>query len=150
VELKVNGSTYQVDAAPETPLLWLIREDLGLSGTKFGCGLAQCGACTVMVDGLAVRSCVTPVEGVVGRDIRTIESIESDALGQRVVAAWVKHQVAQCGYCQSGQVMAATALLQRTPHPTDAEIAAAMTNLCRCGTYNAIKAAIHELATRQV
>lgn len=146
MELKVNGATYQIDAEPETPLLWLIREDLGLSGTKFGCGLAQCGACTVMVDGVAVRSCVIPVEGVVGRDIRTIESIENDALGQRVVAAWVKHQVAQCGYCQSGQVMAATALLQHTPHPTDDDIAAAMTNLCRCGTYNAIKAAIHELA----
>lgn len=147
MELKVNGSTYQVDAEPETPLLWLIREDLGLSGTKFGCGLAQCGACTVMVDGVAVRSCVIPVEGVVGRDIRTIESIESDALGQQVVAAWVKYQVAQCGYCQSGQVMAATALLKRIPHPSDADIAAAMTNLCRCGTYNAIKAAIHELAS---
>lgn len=147
MELKVNGSTYQVDADPETPLLWLIREDLGLSGTKFGCGLAQCGACTVMVDGVAVRSCVIPVEGVVGREIRTIEWIESDALGQRVVAAWVKYQVAQCGYCQSGQVMAATALLKRIPHPSDADIAAAMTNLCRCGTYNAIKAAIHELAS---
>lgn len=146
MELNVNGIMYGVDADPDTPLLWVIRDDLGLTGTKYGCGLAQCGACSVMVDGSLIRSCVTPVEGLAGRKIRTIEAIEHDELGRRVVAAWVKHQVAQCGYCQSGQVMAATALLQRTPKPTEPEISAAMINLCRCGTYNAIKAAVDELA----
>lgn len=150
MELNVNGNKYEVEAEPGTPLLWLIRDDIGLTGTKYGCGLAQCGACAVMVDGFLVRSCVTPVEGVAGREIRTIEAVEDDELGKRVVAAWVKHQVAQCGYCQSGQVMAATALLKRTPNPTEAEIVAAMTNLCRCGTYNAIKSAISDLSSGQV
>lgn len=150
MELNVNGNKYEVEAEPGTPLLWLIRDDIGLTGTKYGCGLAQCGACAVMVDGFLVRSCVTPVEGVAGREIRTIEAVEDDELGKRVVAAWVKHQVAQCGYCQSGQVMAATALLKRTPNPTEAEIVSAMTNLCRCGTYNAIKSAISELSSGQV
>lgn len=150
MQFRINGEIHEIDAEADMPLLWLLRDDLGLTGTKYGCGLAQCGACTVMVDGMAVRSCVTPVEGVAGRDIRTIESVESDELGQRVVDTWVRHQVAQCGYCQSGQVMAAKALLQRTPHPSDADIATAMTNLCRCGTYNAIKAAIHELAGPKV
>ncbi|UCJ16039.1 (2Fe-2S)-binding protein [Pseudomonas sp. MM211] len=150
MELNVNGNKYEVEAEPGTPLLWLIRDDIGLTGTKYGCGLAQCGACAVMVDGFLVRSCVTPVEGVAGREIRTIEAVEDDELGKRVVAAWVKHQVAQCGYCQSGQVMAATALLKRTPNPTEAEIISAMTNLCRCGTYNAIKSAISELSSGQV
>ena len=149
MELRINQQTYQVDADADTPLLWVIRDDLGLTGTKYGCGLAQCGACSVMVDGNVLRACVTPIAGVVGRDITTIEAIEADAVGKRVVAAWVKHQVAQCGYCQSGQVMAATALLKHAPHPTDAEIAAAMTNLCRCGTYNAIQAAVHEVAADQ-
>lgn len=149
MQLTVNEETYEVEAEPGTPLLWLIRDDIGLTGTKYGCGLAQCGACAVMVDGLLVRSCVTPVEGVVGRRIQTIDAIENDDLGKRVVDAWVKHQVAQCGYCQSGQVMAATALLKRTPNPSEAEIVAAMSNLCRCGTYNAIKAAITDLSTGQ-
>ncbi|ACC75819.1 (2Fe-2S)-binding domain protein (plasmid) [Paraburkholderia phymatum STM815] len=126
------------------PLLWVIRDELGLTGTKYGCGLAQCGACSVMVDGVVTRSCVTPVEGMVGRKITTIEAIENDEIGKRVVAAWVKHQVPQCGYCQSGQVMAATALLKQTAHPTDEQIAAAMVNLCRCGTYNAIRDAVRE------
>jgi isoquinoline 1-oxidoreductase alpha subunit len=146
MKLNINDSVRDVDADGDTPLLWVLRDDLGLTGTKYGCGLAQCGACAVMIDGRLVRSCVTPVEMAVGKKIATIEAIEDDALGKRVVAAWVKHQVPQCGYCQSGQVMAATALLKRNPHPSDADIAAAMVNLCRCGTYNAIRAAIQDLA----
>ncbi|MFJ4430810.1 (2Fe-2S)-binding protein [Pseudomonas sp. NPDC089395] len=146
MELRINQQTYQVEAAADTPLLWVIRDDLGLTGTKYGCGLAQCGACSVLVDGNVVRACVTPVAGVVGREVTTIEAIEADAVGKRVVAAWVEHQVAQCGYCQSGQVMAATALLKQTAKPSDEQIAAAMVNLCRCGTYNAIHAALHALA----
>jgi len=146
MELRINQKTYQVDADADTPLLWVIRDDLGLTGTKYGCGLAQCGACSVLVDGNVVRACVTPVAGVVGREVTTIEAIEADAVGKRVVAAWVEHQVAQCGYCQSGQVMAATALLKHSPAPSDEQIEAAMVNLCRCGTYNAIHAAVHDLA----
>ncbi len=146
MELRINQKTYQVEADADTPLLWVIRDDLGLTGTKYGCGLAQCGACSVLVDGSVVRACVTPVAGVVGREVTTIEAIEADAVGKRVVAAWVEHQVAQCGYCQSGQVMAATALLKHTAKPSDAQIEAAMVNLCRCGTYNAIHAAMHKLA----
>jgi isoquinoline 1-oxidoreductase alpha subunit len=117
-----------------------------MTGTKYGCGLAQCGACTVLVDGVATRSCVTPAASVAGQSITTIEAIEQDDVGKKVVEAWVEHQVPQCGYCQSGQVMAATALLKEKAHPTDDEIAAAMTNLCRCGTYNAISAAVHDVA----
>ena len=146
MELHINDKTYEVRSDASTPLLWVLRDELGLTGTKYGCGLAQCGACSVMVDGAVVRSCVTPVGGVADRKITTIESIEDDSVGKRVVAAWVKHQVPQCGYCQSGQVMAATALLKQVAHPTDEDIAAAMINLCRCGTYNAINAAVHELA----
>ncbi|MGW1443023.1 (2Fe-2S)-binding protein [Serratia rhizosphaerae] len=146
MELDINNKIYQTDADADTPLLWVIRDDLAMIGTKYGCGLAQCGACAVMVDGQAVRSCVTPLETVAGKKITTIEAIESDDVGKRVVAAWVRHQVPQCGYCQSGQVMAATALLKHNAHPSDEEIAAAMVNLCRCGTYNAISAAIHEVA----
>ena len=146
MELRINQQTYQIAADADTPLLWVIRDDLGLTGTKYGCGLAQCGACSVLVDGNVVRACVTPVAGVVGREITTIEAIEHDAVGKRVVAAWVEHQVAQCGYCQSGQVMAATALLKHTPKPSTAQIDAAMVNLCRCGTYNAIHAAVQDLA----
>ncbi|PAW49613.1 (2Fe-2S)-binding protein [Pseudomonas moraviensis] len=146
MELRINQKTYQVDADADTPLLWVIRDDLGMTGTKYGCGLAQCGACSVLVDGNVVRSCVTPVAGVVGREVTTIEAIEADDVGIRVVSTWVDLQVAQCGYCQSGQVMAATALLKQNPKPSDAQIEAAMVNLCRCGTYNAIHAAVHELA----
>ena len=149
MELRINQKTYQVEADADTPLLWVIRDDLGLTGTKYGCGLAQCGACSVLVDGSVVRACVTPVAGVVGREVTTIEAIEDDAVGKRVVAAWVEHQVSQCGYCQSGQVMAATALLKHTPQPSDAQIDAAMVNLCRCGTYNAIHAAVHDLAAQR-
>ncbi|QCI15465.1 (2Fe-2S)-binding protein [Pseudomonas putida] len=146
MELRINQKTYQVEAEADTPLLWVIRDDLGLTGTKYGCGLAQCGACSVLVDGNVVRACVTPVAGVVGREVTTIEAIEEDAIGKRVVAAWVEHQVAQCGYCQSGQVMAATALLKHSAQPSTEQIDAAMVNLCRCGTYNAIHAALHDLA----
>ncbi|AZE11424.1 Isoquinoline 1-oxidoreductase alpha subunit [Pseudomonas chlororaphis subsp. aureofaciens] len=148
MELRINQKTYQVDADADTPLLWVIRDDLGLTGTKYGCGLAQCGACSVLVDGNVVRACVTPVAGVVGREVTTIEAIETDEVGKRVVSAWVEHQVAQCGYCQSGQVMAATALLKHTAAPSDAQIEAAMVNLCRCGTYNAIRTAVHDLAAQ--
>ncbi|MBK3477848.1 (2Fe-2S)-binding protein [Pseudomonas sp. MF6751] len=146
MELRINQKAYQVEAEADTPLLWVIRDNLGLTGTKYGCGLAQCGACSVLVDGNVVRSCVTPVAGVVGREITTIEAIEADEVGKRVVSAWVEHQVAQCGYCQSGQVMAATALLKHTPAPTKTQIDAAMVNLCRCGTYYAIHAAMDALA----
>jgi isoquinoline 1-oxidoreductase subunit alpha len=145
MELKINGKTYVVQTDADTPLLWVIRDELGLTGTKYGCGLAQCGACSVLVDGSVVRSCVTPVERVVGRSVTTIEGIEKDDVGKRVVAAWVKHQVPQCGYCQSGQVIAATALLKESAHPTEEQIAATMVNLCRCGTYNAISAAVRDL-----
>ncbi len=116
MELRINQKAYQVEAEADTPLLWVIRDNLGMTGTKYGCGLAQCGACSVLVDGNVVRSCVTPVAGVVGREITTIEAIEADDVGKHVVQAWVEHQVAQCGYCQSGQVMAATALLRARPH----------------------------------
>ncbi|MXP58022.1 MULTISPECIES: (2Fe-2S)-binding protein [unclassified Pantoea] len=146
MELHINNNTYQSDAEADTPLLWVIRDDLAMTGTKYGCGLAQCGACSVMIDGQVVRSCVTPVEKAVGKQITTIEAIESDDIGKRLVDAWIKYQVPQCGYCQSGQVMAARALLENNPHPSEEEIAAAMVNLCRCGTYNAIRAAIHEVA----
>ena len=147
LELTINGETRQVDAEGDTPLLWVLRDNLGMTGTKYGCGIAQCGACTVLVDGNATRACITPAESVVGAKVVTIEAVERDPVGAKVVAAWVDRQVAQCGYCQSGQVMAATALLQGTPKPTDEDIAAAMTNLCRCGTYNAIAAAVRQAAT---
>jgi isoquinoline 1-oxidoreductase subunit alpha len=150
VNLDINGQTHNVSSTGDTPLLWVIRDELGMTGTKYGCGLAQCGACSVMVDGEIVRSCVTPLDSVVGRKVTTIESIEATAVGQKVVAAWVDHQVPQCGYCQSGQVMAATALLTQTPNPSEADIEAAMVNLCRCGTYNAIKAAMRDLAGQKV
>jgi isoquinoline 1-oxidoreductase alpha subunit len=146
MKLQINDKAYEVQADADTPLLWVIRDELGLTGTKYGCGLAQCGACSVMVDGAVVRSCVTPIEGMAGRKITTIEAITEDDVGKKVVDAWVKHQVPQCGYCQSGQVMAATALLKQVKQPTNEQIAAAMVNLCRCGTYNAISAAVHDLA----
>jgi isoquinoline 1-oxidoreductase alpha subunit len=146
MELTVNGVKQQVQIEPDTPLLWVLRDTLGLTGTKYGCGLAQCGACTVLVDGQAIRSCVTPVESVTGLDIVTIEAIADDAEGRKVVEAWVGHQVPQCGYCQSGQVMAATALLKQSANPSEDEISGAMINLCRCGTYNAIASAVRQAA----
>ncbi|ODU81815.1 MAG: (2Fe-2S)-binding protein [Novosphingobium sp. SCN 63-17] len=146
MELTINGQKRRVDAESDTPLLWVLRDDLGMTGTKYGCGVAQCGACSVLVDGSVMRSCVTPVEAVAGRKVTTIEAMEKDPVGAKVVEAWVKHQVPQCGYCQSGQVMAATSLLKQNAKPSDADVEAAMVNLCRCGTYNAIKAAVRDVA----
>ncbi|MBE9640735.1 (2Fe-2S)-binding protein [Salipiger mangrovisoli] len=146
MQLNINGATHDVDVDPDTPLLWVIREELGLTGTKYGCGIAQCGACTVLIDGVATRSCATPADSVAGLEIRTIETVEDTEIGRRVVEAWVENEVAQCGYCQSGQVLAATALLSDIPDPTDADIDGAMTNLCRCGTYNKIRAAVRSVS----
>ncbi|HEY6942535.1 (2Fe-2S)-binding protein [Dokdonella sp.] len=144
--LRLNGTTVPVDAAPDTPLLWVLRDHLGMTGTKFGCGMALCGACTVHVDGQPIRSCITPLSAVQGKAVTTIEGV-GGKVAEAVQAAWDKLQVPQCGYCQSGQVMSATALLARVPRPTDADIDAAMSgNLCRCGTYARIRAAIHDAA----
>ncbi len=139
---KLNGQPVSVDVEDDMPLLWVLRDELGHTGTKFGCGVAACGACTVHMDGAAVRSCVMPVGAAAGKDIRTIEN-KDDPILARLQAAWVAHQVPQCGYCQSGMLMAATALLRSNPQPTDADIDAAMTNICRCGTYQRVRAAIH-------
>jgi isoquinoline 1-oxidoreductase subunit alpha len=145
--LSVNGKTVQVDAAPDTPLLWVLRDHLDMTGTKFGCGAALCGACTVHVDGVATRSCVTPLSALAGKRVTSIEGLTSP-IGAAVQAAWDKHQVPQCGYCQSGQVMAASALLATNPKPTDAQIVEAMNgNICRCGTYGRITAAVQDAAT---
>lgn len=142
----VNGKAIDSAAAPDTPLLWVLREDLGLTGTKFGCGIGQCGACTVHVDGTAAKSCQLPVSAVEGRTITTIEGLSDDSTHPLQVA-WIEEQVPQCGYCQSGQIMAAAALLAGTPKPTDADIDAAMSgNICRCGTYQRIRAAIKRAA----
>jgi isoquinoline 1-oxidoreductase subunit alpha len=143
----LNGKAVTVDADPSTPILWAVRDNLGLTGTKFGCGLAQCGACTVHMNGAAVRSCMTPISAAAGAQITTIEGLGSDRVGQAVTDAWVSLDVAQCGYCQSGQIMSATALLKTNKKPTDAQIDAAMSgNVCRCGTYPRIRAAIHQAA----
>ena len=146
ISLDVNGVAHAIDLPGETPLLWVVRDELGLTGTKFGCGVAQCGACTMHIDGEATRTCVFPVSAAAGKKIRTIESL-SDDNSHPVQRAWIAEQVPQCGYCQSGQIMAATALLRKEPHPTDAQIDAAMTNICRCGTYDRIRSAIHRAAT---
>jgi isoquinoline 1-oxidoreductase subunit alpha len=147
ITLDVNGKQLTTDAADDTPLLWVLRDHLNLTGTKFGCGMAQCGACTVHIDGQATRSCVLPVSAVAGKKITTIESVAGDAVGKAVQEAWVAENVPQCGYCQSGQIMSATALLAQNKAPTDADIDAAMTgNICRCGTYVRIRAAIHRAA----
>jgi isoquinoline 1-oxidoreductase alpha subunit len=143
IKLAVNGREYTVDVAAETPLLWVLRERLGLTGTKYGCGIAQCGACTVLADGAAIRSCVTPVSSVVGKEITTIEGLSADR-SHPLQNAWIDEDVPQCGYCQSGQIMAAAALLARKNVPSDADIDAAMSGvLCRCGTYQRIRRAIH-------
>jgi isoquinoline 1-oxidoreductase alpha subunit len=148
ISFTLNGEERHVDVAPDTPLLWVIRETLGLTGTKFGCGAAQCGACTVHVDGTAQRSCVTPVEMVAGSDIVTIEGLAGPEAAA-VQAAWVSLEVPQCGYCQSGQIMSAVNLLQMVPKPTDEEIDGAMAgNICRCATYHRIRLAIHEAAAK--
>ena len=145
--LNVNGKAVDVKAEADTPLLWVIRDEIGLTGTKFGCGAALCGACTVHLDGVPVRSCQTPLSAAAGKDITTIESVSSTAVGRKIQAAWVAHDVPQCGYCQSGQIMSAVALLKDKPQPTDADIDQAMSgNICRCGTYPRIRAAIHTAA----
>jgi isoquinoline 1-oxidoreductase alpha subunit len=147
IKLKVNQKPYVIEVDPEKPLLWVIREELGLTGTKFGCGMAQCGACTVHLDGEAIRSCVTPVSDVVGGDVTTIEGLASD-LGQVLRDAWIAEDVPQCGYCQTGQIMTAAGLIRTNPRPTDDDIDEAMDGtLCRCGTYQRIRKAIH-LAAR--
>ena len=147
MQLDINGKIHEIDAEPDMPLLWAIRDLVGLTGTKYGCGMALCGACTVHVDGKPTRSCVLPVAAVAGRKITTIEAIGGTPLGKKVQDAWVAEDVPQCGYCQSGQIMSAVALLSSTPRPSDADIDAAMNgNLCRCGTYQRIRKAIHRAA----
>ena len=147
VTLRVNGKAHTVDVPPDMPLLWVLRDVIGLTGTKFGCGVALCGACTVHLDGRPIRSCVTPVAAVVGKTITTIEAVGEAPTGRKVQQAWLDLEVVQCGYCQSGQIMAAAALLAAKPHPTDADIDAAMAgNICRCGTYSRIRAAIKQAA----
>ena len=147
VSLIVNGKTRKVDAAPDTPLLWVLRDSLHLTGTKFGCGIALCGACTVHLDGQPVRSCSTPVSAAAGKRVTTVEAIGATPSGKAVQAAWIRHDVPQCGYCQSGQIMSASALLAKNRTPTDADIDEAMSgNVCRCGTYNQIRAAIKDAA----
>jgi isoquinoline 1-oxidoreductase subunit alpha len=145
MQLQINGQTREVKADPTMPVLWVLRDVLNMTGTKFGCGVAACGACTVRVDGVATRSCVTPLSAVEGKSVQTIEGLGAQKL-HALQEAWIAEQVPQCGYCQSGMLMAASALLDHNPQPTDAEIDAAMTNLCRCGTYQRVRAAIHRAA----
>ncbi|HBI82480.1 (2Fe-2S)-binding protein [Orrella sp. NBD-18] len=145
-ELNVNGKMHTVDVDPNTPLLWVIREQVGLTGTKYGCGVAQCGSCTVMVDGKAVRSCAYPVSAVGKQKIQTIEGLATDGKLTKLQQAWIDHQVPQCGYCQSGMLMAVTDLLKNNPKPTDADIDAAITNICRCGSFQQVRAAVHSVA----
>ena len=145
--LQINGKSVTVNAEPDTPLLWVIRDEVGLTGTKFGCGMALCGACTVHLEGTPVRSCQTPLSAAAGKNVSTIESVSSTEVGRKIQAAWIAHDVPQCGYCQSGQIMSAVALLKAKPSPTDSDIDQAMSgNICRCGTYPRIRAAIHTAA----
>jgi isoquinoline 1-oxidoreductase alpha subunit len=146
IVLSVNGKSYEVDVEPDTPLLWVLRDTIGLTGTKFGCGIAQCGACTVHLDGVAMRSCQVPVGTVGNRPVTTIEALAQNDKLHPVQQAWLDLDVPQCGYCQSGMIMAVAALLKQNPKPTDADIDAAITNICRCGTYQRIRAAIHAAA----
>ncbi len=146
IRLSINGRTHEVDVEPDTPLLWVIREQIGLTGTKYGCGVAMCGACTVHVDGEAVRSCSVPVSAAAGRQITTIEGLAAGGALQKVQQAWLEHDVPQCGYCQAGMIMAVSALLREKPQPTDADIDAAITNICRCGTFQQVRQAIHAAA----
>ena len=146
MELNINGKVVTADAPPDMPLLWVLRDVLNMTGTKFGCGVAACGACTVHIDGQPVRSCVMPVSAVAGQKIQTIEALGTPDKLHALQAAWIAEQVPQCGYCQSGMLMAAAALLKRKPKPTDADIDEAMTNICRCGTYQRVRAAIHRAA----
>jgi len=145
IRLTINGKTHEVDVDPNTPLLWAIREQVGLTGTKYGCGIGQCGACTVLIDGVAVRSCFLQASRAIGRKINTIEGLSADG-SHPVQLAWKEFDVPQCGYCQSGQILAAVALLEKQPNPSDADIDAQMTNACRCGTYHRIRQAIHRAA----
>ena len=146
--LAINGAVHEVDVDPNTPLLWVIREWVGLTGTKYGCGIAQCGACTVLVDGAAVRSCAFPARAAEGKQITTIEGLATNGVLSAVQQAWIEHDVPQCGYCQSGMIMAVAALLKVKRKPTDADIDAAITNICRCGTYQQVRAAIHTAAAK--
>lgn len=146
IQLNVNGRSHRVDVEPEMPLLWVLREVVGLTGTKYGCGIAQCGACSVHMDGELVRSCSIPASVAAGKRIVTIEGLSADGRSHPVQRAWTAHDVPQCGFCQSGQIMAAAALLRKNPKPSDKDIDAAMTNICRCGTYQRVRAAIHAAA----
>jgi isoquinoline 1-oxidoreductase subunit alpha len=146
VRLTINGSSIDVNVDPSTPLLWAIREQVGLTGTKYGCGIAQCGSCTVHVDGKAVRSCVMPVSAAEGKQITTIEGLAAGGVLHKVQKAWLDHDVPQCGYCQAGMIMAVAALLKDKPTPTDADIDATITNICRCGTFQQVREAIHAAA----
>ena len=146
ITITVNGKPHTLDVEPEMPLLWALREVVGLTGTKFGCGIAACGACTVHLDGRPVRSCVLPISAADGKSVTTIEGLAIDGVLHKVQQAWVAHQVPQCGYCQSGMIMAVAALLAETPKPTDADIDAGITNICRCGTFARVRAAIHSAA----
>ena len=147
VRLTINGAAHEVDVEPDTPLLWVIRDNVGLTGTKYGCGIAQCGACTVHIDGAAVRSCSMAVSDAVGKQITTIEGLAPDGALHRVQKAWIDLDVPQCGYCQSGMIMAVAALLKQKPNPTDADIDAEITNICRCGTFQEVRAAVHVAAS---
>ena len=144
--LTINGRTSEVDVDPGTPLLWAIREQVGLTGTKYGCGIALCGSCTVHLDGAAVRSCVVPVSAAVGKQVTTIEGLASGGILHKVQKAWLDHDVPQCGYCQAGMIMAVAALLKSKPRPTDADIDAGITNICRCGTFQQVREAVHAAA----
>jgi len=146
VRLTINGSSIDVNVNPSTPLLWAIREQVGLTGTKYGCGIAQCGSCTVHIDGAAVRSCMVPVSAAVGKQVTTIEGLASGGVLHKVQKAWLDHEVPQCGYCQAGMIMAVAALLRAKPKPTDADIDAGITNICRCGTFQQVREAIHAAA----
>jgi len=145
--ININGKSYQADVDARTPLLWVLRDTIGLTGTKYGCGIAQCGACTVHVDGVAMRSCSVPVSAVVGKQITTIEGLANNGTLHKVQQAWVENDVPQCGYCQSGMIMAVSALLAEKPKPTDKDIDEAITNICRCGTFQQVRAAIHAAAS---
>jgi isoquinoline 1-oxidoreductase subunit alpha len=145
--LNINGQTHQIDVEPDTPLLWVLRDTIGLTGTKYGCGIAQCGACTVHLDGMAVRSCSVPISLAEGKQITTIEGLAQNGALHKVQKAWIEHDVPQCGYCQSGMIMAVAALLKDKPKPTDADINNEITNICRCGTFQQVREAIHAAAS---
>jgi isoquinoline 1-oxidoreductase alpha subunit len=145
--LSINGRTHNVDVEPDTPLLWVLRDNIGMTGTKYGCGIAACGACTVHINGAAVRSCALPVSAAEGKQITTIEGLAVNGVLHKVQKAWVEHDVPQCGYCQCGMIMAVAALLAEKPKPTDADIDATITNICRCGTFQQVRAAIHAAAS---